>query len=70
METKATVGIDAIAFYVPSLFVDIERLAERRSIAYAKLNKGLGLVKMAVPDVHEDAASFGANALWCLCMLS
>ncbi|NBU51398.1 MAG: hydroxymethylglutaryl-CoA synthase family protein [Chitinophagia bacterium] len=63
METKATVGIDAIAFYVPSLFVDIERLAERRSIAYAKLNKGLGLVKMAVPDVHEDAASFGANAL-------
>jgi len=63
METKATAGVDAIAFYVPSLFVEMERLAERRSIAYAKLNKGLGLEKMAVPDVDEDAASFGANAL-------
>jgi hydroxymethylglutaryl-CoA synthase len=57
------IGIDAISFYVPSLYVDLEKLAKKRNIAFAKLNKGLGLNKMAFPDVNEDAASFAANAL-------
>ena len=57
------VGIDALSYYVPQLFVSIEELAERRDIPYPKLNKGLGLERMAIPDVNEDAASFAANAL-------
>ncbi|MDG2372016.1 MAG: hydroxymethylglutaryl-CoA synthase [Flavobacteriaceae bacterium] len=56
-------GIDAISFYVPKLFVDMEKLAHERDISYDKLNKGLGLKKMAIPDCDEDTASFAANAL-------
>ncbi|MFQ3351255.1 MAG: hydroxymethylglutaryl-CoA synthase [Candidatus Marivariicella framensis] len=56
-------GIDAISFYVPKLFVDMEKLAIKRNISFEKLNKGLGLNKMSIPDCDEDTASFAANAL-------
>ncbi len=56
-------GIDAISFYVPKLFVDLEKLANKRDISYEKLNKGLGLNRMSIPDSDEDTASFAANAL-------
>lgn len=59
-------GIEALSFYVPKLYVSIEELAMERDIPYEKLKKGLGLEKMAIPDVNEDAASFAANALWSL----
>ncbi len=63
MEKPITkVGIDDMAVYVPSLYLPIETLAAARSIEYAKLNKGLGLTAMAMPDVHEDAATMAANA--------
>lgn len=57
-------GIDCIDFYVPKLYVSIEDLATKRNIAPEKLKKGLGLYKMALPDINEDAASFAANALY------
>lgn len=57
------VGIDALSYYVPNHYLPIESLAEARDIEYAKLNKGLGLTSMAFPDVDEDAASMGANAV-------
>ena len=60
----STYGIDAIAVYVPKLYLDIADLAQAREIPYEKLRKGLGLTQMALPDVDEDAASFAANALW------
>lgn len=56
-------GIDAIAFYVPKLYVTMDDLAEARNIVAEKLQKGLGLQKMAIPNVGEDAATFAANAL-------
>ncbi len=56
-------GIDCIDFYVPKLYVSIEDLAIHRDIIPQKLTKGLGLQKMAIPDINEDAASFAANAL-------
>ena len=56
-------GIEAASFYVPSLYLEIKDLAEKRSIDPAKLEKGLGLYKMAVNDVHEDSATFAAEAL-------
>lgn len=56
-------GIEAASFYVPSLYLKIKDLAEKREIEPAKLEKGLGLHKMGLPDVHEDAATFAAEAL-------
>ena len=56
-------GIEAASFYVPSLYLNINELAENREIDSAKLEKGLGLRKMALPDVHEDTATFAAEAL-------
>lgn len=57
------VGIDDMAAYIPSLFLDIRDLAEARGIQYEKLAHGLGLLKMAFPDVHEDAATMAAEAI-------
>ncbi|MBK1897558.1 hydroxymethylglutaryl-CoA synthase family protein [Chryseobacterium paridis] len=56
-------GIEAASYYVPSLYLEIKDLAEVRGIEPAKLEKGLGLHKMGFPDVHEDAATFAAEAL-------
>jgi len=56
-------GIEAASYYVPSLYLEIKDLAEKRGIDTAKLEKGLGLHKMGFPDVHEDAATFAAEAL-------
>ncbi len=56
-------GIEAMSFYVPSLYLDVRDLAENRAIEPEKLEKGLGLHKMALPDVHEDTATFAAEAL-------
>lgn len=56
-------GIEAASFHVPSLYLEIKDLAEKRNIEPAKLEKGLGLHKMALADVHEDAATFAAEAL-------
>ncbi|SEM09733.1 hydroxymethylglutaryl-CoA synthase [Chryseobacterium taichungense] len=58
-----TFGIEAASYYVPSLYLEIKELAENRGIEPAKLEKGLGLHKMGFPDVHEDAATFAAEAL-------
>ncbi len=57
------VGIDDMAAYVPSLYLDIRDLATARGIQYEKLANGLGLLKMAFPDVHEDAATMAAEAI-------
>ncbi|KQT17659.1 hydroxymethylglutaryl-CoA synthase [Chryseobacterium sp. Leaf404] len=56
-------GIEAASYYVPSLYLEVKDLAEKRGIEPAKLERGLGLHKMGFPDVHEDAATFAAEAL-------
>ena len=56
------VGIDDIAIYVPRLCFDMRDFAQLRGAQYNKLNKGLGLSAMAIPDAHEDTATMGANA--------
>jgi hydroxymethylglutaryl-CoA synthase len=58
------VGIDDMAAYVPHIYLPIEDLADARNIEYAKLNKGLGLTAMAVPDLQEDTATLAANAVY------
>lgn len=61
-----SVGIDDLALYIPKLHLPIATLAQARGIEYAKLNKGLGLVNMTLPDFHEDAATMAANAITAL----
>jgi len=56
-------GIDAIAFDVAKLHLPIKTLALARNIEPEKLEKGLGLLKMTLPDTHQDTVVFGANAL-------
>ena len=58
------VGIDDMALYAPKLYLDIRALAEKRQISYEKLRDGLGLHKMAIPDVHEDTATMAAEAIF------
>ncbi len=57
------IGIDAIAFDVAKLHLPIKTLANARNIDPEKLEKGLGLLKMTLPDTHQDSVVFGANAL-------
>ncbi len=57
------VGINAIDYYIPNLFVDMQDLSLARDIPYEKLSQGLGLKKMSIPDSNEDTASLAANAL-------
>jgi hydroxymethylglutaryl-CoA synthase len=59
-----TFGIDDMALYAPKIYLDIHTLAEKRGITYEKLSRGLGLHKMAFCDVHEDAATMAAEAIY------
>ena len=61
--THPTVGIDDISIYLPSLVFSIEELANARNIEPAKLQKGLGLLEMAVPDTSEDVITMAAEAV-------
>ena len=61
--SELSVGIDDIAIHFPRLYMDIKDFANLRGADYGKLNKGLGLEAMAIPDVHEDTATMGAMAV-------
>ncbi len=56
-------GIDAIAFDIAKIHLPIKTLANARNIEPEKLEKGLGLIKMTLPDINQDAVVFGANAV-------
>jgi hydroxymethylglutaryl-CoA synthase len=58
------VGIDDLSVYVPKLFLPTTgEFAASRSIDPAKLTKGIGIERMSIPDVHEDAATMGAMSM-------
>lgn len=58
------VGIDAIQFDIPKLYLPISTLATHRAIEPDKLIKGLGLQKMSFLDVNQDVITLGANAVF------
>lgn len=58
------VGIDAIQFDIPKLYLPIKTLAENRNIEPDKLIKGLGLHKMSFLDVNQDVISLASNAVY------
>lgn len=62
-DSEICVGIDDIAIHFPRLYMDMRDFAELRGADFAKLNKGLGLEAMSIPDVHEDTATMGAMAV-------
>lgn len=57
------IGIDDMALYVPSLYLELADLAEARGIPYEKLKNGLDLERMSITDVHEDTATMAAEAV-------
>lgn len=59
----SAVEIGDIALYFAQLSFDMKGFAVFRGADDGKLNRGLGLAAMAIPDVHEDTATMGANAV-------
>jgi hydroxymethylglutaryl-CoA synthase len=57
------IGIDAIAFDVSKIHLSIDNLAKARNIDPEKLEKGLGLKQLTLPDTYQDTVVFGANAM-------
>jgi hydroxymethylglutaryl-CoA synthase len=62
--TSVNVGVDAIQWYIPKLSYSIQKLAILRNIDPVKLEKGLGLLEMSLPDTNEDTVSMGATAVY------
>ncbi|WP_333596417.1 hydroxymethylglutaryl-CoA synthase family protein [Schleiferia thermophila] len=58
------VGLEAIAFDIPKIYLPIDVLAKHRHIEVEKLTKGLGLERMSFPDAHQDVVCLAANALY------
>ena len=57
------IGIDALSFDIAKIHLPIQSLAKVRNIESEKLEKGLGLTHMTLPDAHQDTVVFGANAI-------
>lgn len=57
------VGIEAIAFDFPKIYLSVEEFAAHRNQDAAKLKAGLGIQKISFPDIHQDVVTFAANAL-------
>jgi hydroxymethylglutaryl-CoA synthase len=58
------VGIDDLSVYIPRLFLSTSgEFSDSRGIDSAKLTKGIGIERMAIPDAHEDAATMAAMSL-------
>ncbi|RYG71996.1 hydroxymethylglutaryl-CoA synthase [Lentibacillus lipolyticus] len=56
------IGIDKIGFYTPHIYVDMNKLAERRNVEPEKFTIGIGQEKMAVAPITQDAVTMAANA--------
>ena len=57
------IGIDDMALVVPELYLDMKKeFAKARNVSEQKITT-IGIEKMAVPDVHEDAVTLGADAM-------
>jgi hydroxymethylglutaryl-CoA synthase len=58
------IGIDDLSVYIPKLFLSSAReFSASRPINPDKITKGIGIERMSIPDVHEDAATMGAMSI-------
>ncbi|MFU0791827.1 MAG: hydroxymethylglutaryl-CoA synthase [Virgibacillus proomii] len=56
------IGIDKIGFYVPHLYVDMNKLAKARNVDPEKYTIGIGQEKMAIAPITQDSVTLAANA--------
>ncbi len=56
------IGIDKIAFYIPSYYLDVRELARARNVDENKYIIGLGQEKIAIVEDDQDCVSLAANA--------
>ncbi|MBF0367016.1 MAG: hydroxymethylglutaryl-CoA synthase family protein [Oligoflexia bacterium] len=73
MGLELSVGIDRMAVYIPKLYLPLtEEWAQKRAEVFTKgdvkkliqkIEKGVGVTKIAVPDMHEDSATMAAMAV-------
>lgn len=56
------IGIDKVNFYVPHLYLDMNKLAKERNVEPEKFTIGLGQDKMAIPPITQDPVTMAANA--------
>ncbi|OYU85033.1 MAG: hydroxymethylglutaryl-CoA synthase [Flavobacterium sp. BFFFF2] len=57
------VGIHAFGYALPHLILPIETLALHRGIDVKKLQNGLGLRSISLPDGYQDAVTFATEAV-------
>ncbi|MDO4776266.1 MAG: hydroxymethylglutaryl-CoA synthase [Cardiobacteriaceae bacterium] len=57
-----SIGIDKIAFYIPSQYLDLAELAKRDGIDPEKFHTGIGQYRFAVAAHDEDVVTLAANA--------
>lgn len=62
MESPRAAGIESIGIAVPDAYVDLADLAAARGVEPAKYIAGLGVTRMAIPSVREDAVTLAARA--------
>jgi hydroxymethylglutaryl-CoA synthase len=55
-------GLESIGIAVPSTYVELAELARARGVAPGKYVDGLGVTRMAVPQVDEDTVTLAARA--------
>lgn len=60
--TNLKIGIDKINFFIPHLYVDMNKLAVARNVEPAKFTIGIGQEKMAVAPMTQDTVTLAANA--------
>lgn len=60
--SQSRVGLEAIAFDVPSYSLDLAELAQARGIDPLKYTRGLGQLEMAVPAAEEDSVVLAVGA--------
>lgn len=55
-------GLESIGIAVPTTYVELAELAKARGVAPGKYVDGLGVTRMAVPQVDEDTVTLAARA--------
>ncbi len=59
---KPQVGLDALGIAVPSLTLELTKLAAARGVEPGKFLDGLGVTRMSIPPLDEDTVTLAARA--------
>jgi hydroxymethylglutaryl-CoA synthase len=62
MTHAGKVGLDALGLAVPSLTLELSKLAAARGVEPGKFLDGLGVTRMSIPPLDEDTVTLAARA--------